>query len=366
MSLKLEQYRNYEGLDLSFDAENAITTIVGQNGQGKTNILEAIYLLALSKSFRTSKQTDLIRWDSDYCRVKGAFETVNGPLELEAFYGIPPQPTRSLKKNGVKTSNVKFIGNCQIVFFHPEDLNMLYLGPDLRRRYLDILNIQVNPHYYTALRAYKRILTQRNSLLKQIKEGIASEDDLAVWDEQLAEQGDALVAERTKTVEFLHQRLTDVYSGIAQQEDTVEVKYECALNGAKNMGEALKASLPKDLRAEFTTVGPHRDDITLFLNGRPLASHASRGEYRSLLLAIKLLELTFYEEKTSEKPILLLDDVFSELDPERQNMLLSSIGGYQTIITTTHMEDHLMDRAHKGLRTVEQGSIKPLQAPKQA
>lgn len=359
-SLKLEQYRNYETLSLTFDAEQDITTILGQNGQGKTNVLEAIYLLALTKSFRTSKQTDLVQWEKDYCRVQGTFETADGPLELETFYGIPPQPTRSLKKNGVKTSSIKFIGNCQIVFFHPEDLNMLYLGPDLRRRYLDILNLQVNPHYYTALRTYKRILTQRNSLLKRIKEGIASESDLEVWDQQLAEQGDILIHERTKTVEFLNQRLSTIYGQIAQQEDRVEAKYHCALNGAQNMAEALQASLPKDLRAEFTTVGPHRDDIEFFLNGRSLSSHASRGEYRSLLLAMKLLELTFYEEKSREKPILLLDDVFSELDPERQKMLLNSIDGYQTVITTTHMEDHLMERSHRGLQTVENGQLTPM------
>lgn len=361
-SLKLEQYRNYEALSLTFDANQHITTIVGQNGQGKTNILEAIYLLALTKSFRTSKQQDLIQWEKDYCRVRGVFETSEQSLELETFYGIPPQPTRSLKKNGVKTSNVKFIGNCQIVFFHPEDLNMLYLGPDLRRRYLDILNIQVNPHYYAALRSYKRILTQRNSLLKLIKEGHSTIQDLEIWDQQLVEQAEKIIEERRKTVRFLNERISEMYRKISQQDHMVEVEYLCALSGCTTMEEALQKAQTRDLQAEFTTVGPHRDDISFLLNGRSLPSHASRGEYRSLLLTMKLLELNMYEETTGEKPILLLDDVFSELDPVRQTMLLENIEGYQTLITTTHIEDHLAERSHAGLQKVEKGTLSPVNA----
>lgn len=358
-SLKLEQYRNYKALSLDFESEEPITTVIGKNAQGKTNILEAIYLLALTKSFRTSKQQDLIQWGTDYCRVKGSFETASGLLELETFYGNPPQPTRSLKKNGVKTSSVKFIGNCQIVFFHPEDLNMLYLGPDLRRRYLDILNIQVNPRYYAALRTYKRILTQRNSLLKQVKEGIASGSDLDIWDRQLAVQGTILIDERQKTTDFINSQLTEMYQKISRKNEEVEVQYRAALNNKGSMEEALESSRKRDLQAEFTTVGPHRDDFEFSINKRALASHASRGEYRSLLLALKLIELSFYEQTTQDRPILLLDDVFSELDPKRQEMLLKSIDGYQTIITTTHIGSYLMERQHAGFRTVENGKLTP-------
>ncbi|HMR00839.1 MAG TPA: DNA replication/repair protein RecF [Candidatus Gracilibacteria bacterium] len=359
-SLHLQQYRNYSDLSLEFDPNEPITTIVGPNAQGKTNILEAMYLLALTKSFRTNKSQDLIQWGTDYCRVQGELETAEETLHLECFYGIPPQPTRALKVNKVKTSSVKFIGNCQIVFFHPEDLNMLYLGPDLRRRYLDILNIQISRRYYTALRMYNRIKQQRNSLLKQIKEGFASVQDLEIWDQQLCEQGEILIEERQKTIDYMNSRLSEIYANISQKDDHAQVNYDKALADQPTLADALKTSLQRDLAAQFTTVGPHRDDMQFILNGRPLSSHASRGEYRSLLLALKLLELTFYEEKTSEKPILLLDDVFSELDPDRQQMLLDSIKGCQTIITTTHIEKYLESRTHAGLKAIKQGQITPL------
>lgn len=349
-SLKLEQYRNYEALNLDFSPERPVTSIIGPNAQGKTNILEAIYLLALTKSFRTRSQQDLIQWEKDYCRVTGRFEAGGEQRELEIFFGNPPQPARALKVNGVKTSSVKFIGNCQIVFFHPEDLNMLYLGPDLRRRYLDVLNIQVNPRYYAALRGYKRVLQQRNALLKRIKEGQSAEGDLDVWDQQLASHGNILIAEREKTARFLQERLSEAYRRITQGSEVIETEYRCALSGAKSLEEALAGHRRRDLEAQFTTVGPHRDDIIFQLNHRVLESHASRGEYRSLLLAIKLLELTFYEEKTGEKPILLLDDVFSELDETRQAMLLEMIEGHQAILTATHMEQHLGPREHRGIK----------------
>ena len=212
--LTLENFRNYGSLDLRFDdekEEKEVSFIIGRNAQGKTNILEAIYLLALTKSFRTSRQEDLIKWGCEYARVKGEFEE----RTLEVFLGNPPQPKRVLKKNDVKIGAENFIGNCQIVFFHPEDLNMLYLGPDLRRRYLDILNIQINKNYFRALRSFKRVLEQRNSLLKNINAGTGKESDLEVWDDQLAQHGDFLTEERRKTVEFLNLHVTDVYGAIA-------------------------------------------------------------------------------------------------------------------------------------------------------
>jgi len=385
LRLALEQFRNYPKLELEFADSDQVTYIVGQNAQGKTNILEAIYLLALTRSFRTSAQEDLILWQKDYCRVKGEFEGADqygggasgvdvagktgdaagkgGKAQtttLEVFFGAPPQPKKSLKKNGVKISAENFIGTCKTVFFHPEDLNMLYLGPDLRRRYLDVLNLQLNKNYYRALRNYKRILKQRNALLKEIREGNARKADLEVWNEQLVKNGSVLISERAKTVIFLNDYLQDYYRKIAESDDKIAVSYKCMhghdardlsdINEVKKIyAAALIATEKIDLKAEITTVGPHRDDLEFLLNGRPLASSASRGEYRSLLLALKLLELKFFEDRSSEKPLLLLDDVFSELDLHRQKMLLEAIAGHQTIITTTHLDDILPARKHGGL-----------------
>ncbi len=375
-TLTLENFRNHGRFELNFEPENNITYIVGENARGKTNILEAVYLLALTKSFRTSKQNHLIQWGQDYGRVKGSLilEGVGGswqqpsnvlherqsPLQLEVFMGNPPQPLKVLKRNNIKVSAPNFIGHCQVVFFHPEDLNMLYLGPELRRRYLDILNIQINSDYYRALRNYRRLLTQRNALLRTIREGgmqarNAHSEDLQIWNERLSEEGSLLILERYRTVEFLQEKLQDIYQKISQADEKVSLHYRCGLLALEstdgpsgnfdlptlkaNFRKMLDLNLNRDLQAQVTTSGPHRDDLEFFLNDRPLGEHASRGEYRSLLLSLKLLELIFLENRSGEKPILLLDDVFSELDLGRQKMLLEAIESHQTIITATHYHD---------------------------
>jgi len=479
--LILEQFRNYQKLELDFDPAEPMTYIVGPNAQGKTNILESIYLLALTKSFRTAKQQDMIGWSSEFARVKGFFEVgdaanqadsiheldsgrpkarpaspagsatpssrtasnaasladfagsaesiavtdnpissnnsakfssaaQNQPIELEAFLGKPPHPQKAFKKNGVKISATNFIGNCQVVFFHPEDLNMLYLGPELRRNYLNVINVQTNRKYFSALRSYQKILKQRNALLRAIATSrltkmqsltSAQEDELNIWDEQLVEHGSYLMFERAKTVQYFQNRLTATYQKISQGNEKVSMNYRHTLHkdfsvtGAassqaaqyKNedhdfadtdgkitslvaaethFAQALAGARARDLLALVTTVGPHRDDLDFTLNDLSLSALASRGEYRSLLLALKLIELNFFEDRTHQKPLLLLDDVFSELDPARQNLLLQAIEGHQTIITTTHIaeskESNANSRRHQSLRPgkflkIQQGFI---------
>lgn len=365
--LFLEQFRNYDRLHLQFDDQKQLTSFVGANAQGKTNVLEALYLLALSKSFRASKYSELIQWHREYAKVKGIFKENDQVFELEIFLGHPPHPQKSMKKNGVKVSTIDFIGFFQIVFFHPEDLNMLYLGPDLRRRYLDILNVQISMEYYRHLRSYKQLLDQRNALLKTIREGRAAKTYLEIWDDQLVDQGSYLISERAKTIDFLNHNISGYYQSISQGAELVQIKYKHALNqfegsftdvqAVKNAyRNSLEQAQNRDIQAEYTTRGPHRDDFEFFFNGRPLGSHASRGEYRSLLLSLKLLELKFYEEKTGHKPLLLLDDVFSELDTQRQKMLLQSIDGYQAILTATHNEPVFQSQYQ--IFTIAQGKIK--------
>ncbi len=365
-TLKLEAFRNHKTLELSFGKDNKITHIVGPNARGKTNILEAIYLLALTKSFRGTSQTDLIKWEHDYARVSAELESNRENFTLEVFIGNPPNPGRSLKKNNVKISSYKFIGNCQIVFFHPEDLNILYLGPDLRRKYIDVLNIQINPGYYRSLRAYKKILEQRNSLLKSIKEGFAGEENLNVWDQQLIEQGSIIMGERQKSLDFFNQKFSETYRKISKNDDRVEIKYKSYFEFETNIKESFASRLnnvrQRDISATVTTVGPHRDDFEISLNQKPIHVHASRGEYRSILLAMKLLELDFYKTKTGETPVLLLDDVFSELDTDRQKTLLENITDCQTILTATHLDDQILqyEHTHIGLKQHQEDKINHL------
>lgn len=352
--LELENYRNYQNLQLEFPEKVGLVYLIGDNGQGKTNILEAIYMLALAKSFRLGQDEKLIKWDEGFGRIKGEFseEMLNqqdgrGELHLETFFGISPQPRRVLKKNGGKVGAAEFIGNVQVVFFHPEDLNLLYLGPELRRRYLDILNIQVNKVYFRALRKYNKIRAQRNFLLKAVKIGQARKADLEIWDQQMAAEAAIIYRERALSLEYLAGKLTGKYREIAQNDDILGLNYQNSLGLnidflvlADNLEELvlkkMNEQLERDLASEHSSVGPHRDDFEINLNGRPIMEHASRGEFRSILLALKLIEIEFYQDRTHDgNPILLLDDVFSELDHQRQKYLLETVKNYQTIITTT-------------------------------
>ena len=244
--LILEQFRNHQKLEIDFDAAEPLTYIVGPNAQGKTNILEAIYLLALTKSFRGVKPEEMIGWDFEFARVQGFFTEQASPtgahksqnglykpkndpksvpghtsetIALETFLGKPPHQLKAFKKNGVKTSATHFIGNCQVVFFHPEDLNMLYLGPDLRRAHLNIINTQINRKYFAALRSYHKVLKQRNALLKAIRDQRAHEAELNIWDEQLIEHGNYLIAQRKNTIEYFQEKLTATYQKISQGEE---------------------------------------------------------------------------------------------------------------------------------------------------
>lgn len=398
-NLQLQQYRNYNNFSVDFETPEKITVFTGSNGKGKTNILEAIYTLSLTKSFRTSRQQDVIQWGQEFGRIKGFFsfddeddkkkvtyesdkvnisdevnkESVDNKIESastdsqnmreimsterEVFIGISPNPSKNLKENGVKKSTPEFIGNCPTVFFHPEDLNMLYLGPELRRRFLDILGIQVNRNYYRAIRTYQRILEQRNALLKKIQAREASVADLDVWDEQVIDPGSQIIVERLRLIDFLSDRLSELYSNIAGSSQKINIYYRCFIDQKLTNFQINKEEIRekfqnfllenrnKDLSAGFTTLGPHRDDLQFELNQHSLVSHASRGEYRSLFLALKQAELAWYQKQTNHRPILLLDDVFSELDPARQYHLLESISNYQCFISTTHLPSILENLA---------------------
>lgn len=340
-SLELEDFRNYERLRLDFKTAAGLTYLIGDNGQGKTNLLEAIYMLALGKSFRVSDEESLIKWGADFGRVRGIFEGST----MEIFLGKPPQPKRVFKINEVKSSAVNFVGRLRAVFFHPEDLNVLYLGPDLRRRYLDIMILQKDRAYFAALRKFKRLKEQRNSLLGAIREGRGNVADLDIWDEQIIREGAIIWKGRAIALSYMAERLADKYESICGKKTDLRLGYLNSLDlgyeiigATSNLEEVyaseLMASQDRDIASGHTQVGPHRDDMVIYLGGKPIMEHASRGEIRTILLAMKLIEMDYFSED-GVKPILLLDDVFSELDHERQRYLLERVVEYQTFITTT-------------------------------
>lgn len=359
--LQIENFRSYENYIFEFDAHKPITLFIGANGQGKTNLLEAIYLLSIGRSFRTSQSEDLIQWEQDYCRIRGVVEAGGEDVNLEIFRSVRPIAQKNFRKNEVNMRHSNYLGNFLTVLFHPEDLNMLYLSPSLRRRYLDIVLSQSDRHYLQALSKYKKVVSQRNALLRQIREAqmkgfsqTALLEDLDVWDTELLLYGSQVTEKRLAFVHFLSQHLSSFYNSIADTTSEVGIEYFSKIIPAASSAppaaplslpdiqiyysEIIASRRPLDVIRAETTIGPHRDDLIFSLDGHNVLSSASRGEFRTLLLAIKLAEISFIKSITDQYPVLLLDDVFSELDLDRQKHLLKSISHCQVIITATDIE----------------------------
>ncbi len=351
LKLQLENFRSASRGTFEFDPTRPLTVIAGPNGLGKTNLLEAVYVLSLGRSFRAVLQDDLISWGMDYFRLIGEIETKE-KTEIEVSYSNYPSRKKIFKKNGAALKNSEYIGTFLTVLFHPEDLNILYLSPSLRRRYMDILLSQADRRYLVALTKYNQILKQRNALLDEIRRARFARaptstllDDLFAWDKEIVEFGSAIIEKRLQLLSFLNQKLPKLYRAISGGKETLTVSYLSKIeppdSPAKLPGlytQTLSNRMEKDILQAKTTAGPHRDDLAFYLNEKEINVSASRGEFRTLLLAIKLAEIEFIRELTGEDPILLLDDVFSELDRSRQNRLLKAIKGCQAIITTTDME----------------------------
>ncbi|MFA7685927.1 MAG: DNA replication/repair protein RecF [Candidatus Gracilibacteria bacterium] len=348
LKLQLENFRNYQSYSYEFDHENNFTIIKGPNGQGKTNLLEAIYALSLGKSFRTVLHNDLILWGMDYLRVTGMVKSDEESLELEVFYTNHPFKKKNFKRNGVSLKNSEYIGNLLTVLFQPEDLNILYLSPSLRRRYMDILLSQTDKKYLQSLVKYNKALKQRNTLLNEIRKARFSKKDdetllkdLDAWDEEIAQFGTVITEKRLALVKFLGENLENLYQSISGEKENILVEYESKVVNEKEKSyiDVVSQARDKDILQAKTTIGPHRDDLVFFINGKDIVTAASRGEFRTLLLAIKLAEIDFIKQKTGHYPLLILDDVFSELDSTRQEKLLKAIKNCQTIIATTDTEN---------------------------
>lgn len=349
-NISLENFRNYEKIDLRFDDSSNINLFLGDNAQGKTNFLEAITVLSLAKSFRTSDHKSLIGWNKDFLRIKGSAVKSLNEINLEFFAGNSAAEStsgrkivkKSLKKNEIPVPVKDFIGEINIVLFHPEDLNMLYLSPSLRRKYLNTVLSQIDPEYFESLVNYNRILKQRNKLLGLIGDGKAKQNELSSWDQSLAENGLYIYKKRTELARFLNAKLTDYYKKISGSENNIKVKYQASPDmdepSVENYLILLELARGNDLRYRQTEKGIHRDDLLFYFDNRHISEFASRGEIRTLLIALKLAEIEFIESVKSEKPVLLLDDVFSELDKSRQNFLLNAISGFQSFVTATHMD----------------------------
>jgi DNA replication and repair protein RecF len=335
-NLHIKGFRNLKPLRLSFEEGKRAYAFIGGNGQGKTNVLEAIYLCSLSKSFRTRSAADLVGFDQDFSSVS----CEAGDKKLEVVITAKPAQ-KVLKVNGVKKPAADFVGLFKAVFFSPDDLANMSFSPSLRRRYMDVVLTQLSHDTLEALMRYKEACRQRNALLKKIREEAAQEAELDFWDEALAKEGLIVIREREGLIGQLEGLVSRHYREISSGEETLKVSYLSETRGLKDrkeFAELLRKNRRRDILSGETRLGPHRDDLQFFLNGHDMTLFASRGEWRSLVLALKFAEIDLIREKTGQEPVLLLDDVFSELDAERQKYLFKATQGSQTFITTTHKE----------------------------
>ncbi|HSX02852.1 MAG TPA: DNA replication/repair protein RecF [Candidatus Saccharimonadia bacterium] len=329
--LELTNFRSYERA--RFELHPAVTLVVGPNASGKTNLLESLYVLASTKSFR-AKDRDLVRHEQDHFRIVAAGDEAEYALGLSTAGG---GLEKKLTHDGAKKTLLAHIGQIQVTLFEPTDLELVAGPPEERRKYLDFILCQTDRRYLKTLQAYKRVLRQRNALLEGFEIGPVR-DQIFAWDVQLAELALAVYERRQTLLAALNAALPALYGDIAGEAVSLELEYLPSVPGQRygdEFLEALARNLPRDLGAGFTTIGPHREDFRIHFKAGAIGAIASRGETRTVVLALKLAEVAYAEAQTGRRPLLLLDDVFSELDHDRRGYLLERLQGHQAVITTT-------------------------------
>lgn len=331
-SLKLTNFRNWE--ERSFEFSDRVL-IYGPNAQGKTNILEALYLLATTRSFR-GREAELIKKKSEFMKLEGKIENDN-ESEIEiVFKNNGPKVEKEFQINGRKRPTIDFVGEFSAIVFSPEDLQLVSGPPELKRRYLSFTIGQKDREYLYDLLNYKKVLKQRNDLLKRWDLGTIK-DEIDIWDKKLSEYGQKVIDKRIELESFINKRIKQYYSDLSGEEVDVRFVYEPALF-AESLSGSLADNRDRDIREKITTSGPHRDSWDLMIGEDQAAGICSRGEYRTLILALKLCERDWFLAKGGEKPVILLDDVFSELDESRRKYLIEAFSGSQLVITTTDLE----------------------------
>ncbi|WP_396278915.1 DNA replication/repair protein RecF [Bacillus paralicheniformis] len=348
-NLTLSSYRNYERLDLQF--ENKVNVIIGENAQGKTNLMEAIYVLAMAKSHRTSNDKELIRWDEDYAKIEGRVIKKNGSVPIQL---VISKKGKKGKVNHIEQQKLsQYVGAVNTIMFAPEDLNLVKGSPQVRRRFLDMEIGQVSPVYLHDLSLYQKILSQRNHFLKQLQTRKQTDQTmLDVLTEQLTEFAAKVVMKRLQFVDQLEKWAQPIHSGISRGLEELTLKYHTSLHVSDSLDlskminsyqETFSKLRDKEIERGVSLSGPHRDDVLFYVNGRDVQTYGSQGQQRTTALSLKLAEIDLIQEEIGEYPILLLDDVLSELDDYRQSHLLHTIQGrVQTFVTTTSVDgiDH--------------------------
>ncbi len=351
--LKLSGFRNYKSEEFEFLPDTNI--LYGNNAQGKTNALEAMYLFSIGKSFRTQQDRELINFDESFTRLYIEFEDKVRTNEIEIV--VRRDRKKQIKINDVPISKMgDLIGKFCVILFSPDELNLTKGSPNARRRFLDIALSQMRPKYYHILRRYNKVLEQRNNLIKKLKftSDSSAKETIFVWNEKLAEYGMAIIEYRKSFVEKLYKYSKQIHKEISGED--FEIKYKSAFLSKEEFKEKLDTSLDKEIEQGFTLYGPHRDDLDIFTEGKDIKTYGSQGQHRSAVLALKLSQADMIYEDMGEYPVLLLDDIMSELDSVRRAYLVGKIKNKQVIITCTDADEIGMS-SEANLIHIENGKI---------
>ena len=331
----LENFRNYDNQEINLNQN--INIIYGNNAQGKTNIIESVFLCAYGKSFRAKKDKELIKFDKDICKVEVSYSKV----DREGTINAEINDKKTFFVNGVKQNKISdIIGKINVVIFTPDDIEIIKDGPQRRRKFLDMLISSLKPNYIHLLNTYNKTLEQRNNYLRQIKLENKPASMLDIWDEQLAEYSYKIFEYRKYFIEKISNSIEDIHSLITKcGKEDIKIKYISNSKNKESFLENLKKSRAVDIKRGFTATGVHRDDFMIYINSRPVSIFGSQGQQRTAILTLKLCELKIVKEEIGDTPILLLDDYMSELDEKRRTSFLENIKGNQVIITCTDRID---------------------------
>ena len=329
-NVKIKNFRNYIEEEISLDKN--INVFYGENAQGKTNIIESIFLCGMGKSFRAKKDLEMINFESQNSIIEVDFEKTDRTGKIKIELGT----RKNIYLNGIKLKKLsELLGNINLVIFTPEDINILKGSPQNRRRFLDIMISQLRPNYLNCLTLYLKTLEQRNNYLRQIKEEKKDENLLDIWDEKLADYAVKIYEYRKEFIEKIEEKIKKIHNEITENKENIKIEYISMCKEKNEFLQFLKERRKLDIIKGFTTRGVHRDDFIIYINGKEINIYGSQGQNRTAMLSLKLSEVKVVYDEIGEEPILLLDDFMSELDGKRRKSFLENINDTQVIITCT-------------------------------
>ena len=353
-SVELKNYRNYEYASIPF--KNGINILFGDNAQGKTNILESLYVCATTKSHRSSKDRELIQFDAEEAHIRMVVNKKGIDHRIDMH--LKKQKGKGAAIDGIMVKkSSELLGMVHVILFSPEDLSIIKNGPGERRRFMDLELCQLDRIYMNCLSNYNKVLNQRNSLLKQISFSRDLVETLDIWDQQMVKYGVEIIKIREEFIKEMNEIISVIHNKLTGGREHLVLEYEPSLR-KDNYQEVLLSRRERDIRQMSTGAGPHRDDISFLVDGMDIRKFGSQGQQRTAALSLKLAEIKLVERMIKDQPILLLDDVLSELDGNRKNYLMESISGIQTIITCTGLDEFVKGRlAIDQVYKVKQGKI---------